>query len=118
MQYDVLSLGPARMDVFVKLPDEVTEWCSIDRKKCTIELGFGEKIAVKSVNFAVGGNTGNIAVGLTRLGHKVAMAGTMGDGWRDKQALEILKKEGVDIQYVCIDPGKSGFGVVINYQEE
>lgn len=118
MRYDMLSLGPARMDVFVKLPDEVTEWCSIDRKKCTIELGFGEKIAVKSVNFAVGGNTGNNAVGLARLGLSVAMAGTMGDSWSDKWAWEILKKERIDVKYVCIDPGKSGFGVVINYQEE
>ena len=119
MKYDMLSLGPARMDVFIKLPDvEVDEICSIDRKRCVIELGFGEKIAVRGVEFAVGGNTGNNAVGLSRLGHKVAMAGNMGDSWTDKQALEMLKSEGVDTQYVGIVPGKSGFGVIINYQEE
>ncbi len=119
MHYDMLSLGPARMDVFVKLPDaEVDEFCSIDREKCVIQLGFGEKIAVKSMEFAVGGNTGNNAVGLTRLGHKVAMAGGVGDGWTDAQALQILKNEGVETKYVTIDPGKNGFGVVMNYQEE
>ena len=84
MKYDVLSLGPARMDVFVRLPeDEVEEICSIDRKRCVIELGFGAKIAVKGISFAVGGNTGNIAVGLTRLGLKGAMAGPMGEGGPD-----------------------------------
>ena len=37
MKYDILSLGPARMDVFVKLPDvDVEEVCSIDRKRCVI----------------------------------------------------------------------------------
>ena len=119
MKYDLLSLGPARMDVFVHLPeDEIAEVCSIDKKRCMIELGFGEKIAVKGITFAVGGNTGNIAVGLARLGLKVAMAGTMGGEWTDRQALEILKKEGVDMTYVKIDPGKFGFGVVINYQGE
>ncbi|MEK9200439.1 MAG: carbohydrate kinase family protein [Patescibacteria group bacterium] len=118
MRFDVLSLGPARMDVFVKLPEEITEWCSIDKKRCMIELGFGEKIAVKTVNYAVGGNTGNNAVGVTRLGLKAAMLGGMGDGWGDKEALEILKKEGVDTTRVQVIPGKSGFGVVINYQEE
>lgn len=119
MKYDLLSLGPARMDVFINLPeDEINEVCSIDKEKCLIQLGFGEKIAVRGVTFAIGGNTGNIAVGLSRLGLKVAMVGTMGSEWTDKQALEILKGEGVDVQYVCLQPGKFGFGVVINYQGE
>lgn len=119
MKYNMLSLGPARMDVFVKLPDvEVEQVCSIDRKRCVIELGFGEKIAVRGVEFAVGGNTGNNAVGLTRLGFATAMAGTMGDGWTDKEALETLKREGVDVSHVTIGQGQTGFGVVINYQEE
>ncbi len=118
MKYDVLSLGPARMDVFVKLPEEISEWCSIDKKRCMIELGFGEKIAVKSVSYAVGGNTGNNAVGVTRLGLKAAMLGGMGDGWGDAEALKILQKEGVNTEHVQVIPGKSGFGVVINYQEE
>lgn len=119
MKYDMLSLGPARMDLFVALPeDEVEEVCSLDKKRCMIELGFGEKIAVKGMTFAVGGNTGNNAVGLARLGYKAAMIGTMGSGWSDRQALEILKKEGVDTTYVKIDQGSFGFGVVINYQGE
>lgn len=119
MQYDMLSLGPARMDVFVRLPeDQVGEVCNIDRKSCMIELAFGEKIPIQKIDFAVGGNTGNNAVGLTKLGLTTAMAGTMGDGWSDKQALQILKDAGVETKYVCVDEGKVGFGVVINYAEE
>lgn len=118
-QFDILSLGPARMDVFVSLPDdEVEEVCSIDHKKCIIQLGFGEKIAIRGLQFAVGGNTGNNAVGITRLGLKAAMVGTMGNGWTDQRALEILKGEGVDVTYVATDAKNDGFGVVINYQEE
>lgn len=119
MKYDMLSLGPARMDVFVKLPDvDVEEVCSIDRKRCVIELGFGEKIGVRGIEFAIGGNTGNNAVGLTRLGYKAAMVGSMGDSWTDERAIAVLQKEGVDTQFIKIVPGKSGFGVIINYQEE
>lgn len=119
MKFDVISLGPARMDVFVTLPqDEVLEVCNIDRQKCMIQLGFGEKIAVKGVEFAIGGNTGNNAVGLSRLGHKVAMVGAMGDGWTDRRALEVLQNEKVDTKHIEIQPGKMGFGVIINYQEE
>lgn len=119
MKFDVLSLGPARMDVFVKLPeDEVLEVCSIDKQRCMIELGFGEKIAVAGMDFAIGGNTGNNAVGLSRLRLKVAMIGAMGDGWTDKRALEVLKEEGVNTEHVEIQKDKFGFGVIINYQGE
>jgi len=119
MKYDMLSLGPARMDVFIKLPEkDVEEICSIDRKKCVIQLGFGEKIAVSGMQFAIGGNTGNNAVGLSRLGHKVAMIGTMSSGWLDQRALEVLKTEGVDTRHVCTEAKSDGFGVVLNYQEE
>jgi sugar/nucleoside kinase (ribokinase family) len=119
MKYDVLSLGPYRMDVFVKLPDdEVTEICSMDKKRCMIELGFGEKIAVDSMDFAIGGNAGNNAVGLTRLGLKVALIGAVGDGWTDERATEVLKQEGVETKYVEVKRGQKGFGVVINYQGE
>lgn len=119
MKYDILSLGPARMDAFVALPeDDINEVCSLDKQRCMIELGFGEKIAVRGVTFAVGGNTGNNAVGLSRLGLKAAMIGTMGSEWSDRQALDILKKERVDVTFVKIDQGSFGFGVVINYQGE
>lgn len=119
MQYDILSLGPARMDVFVSLPeDEVTEVCSIDKKRCMIELGFGEKIPVKGVDFAVGGNAGNNAVGITRMGLTAAVIGAVGDGWTDREVIEILKKEGVETRYMEIKGGQKGFGVVINYQGE
>lgn len=119
MKFDVVSLGPARMDCFIQLPEEeVLEVCSIDRQRCMIELGFGEKIAVKDIKFAIGGNTGNNAVGLSRLGYSVAMVGAMGDGWTDGQALEILRQEKVDTNYIVREPGKTGFGVVINYQGE
>lgn len=119
MQYDVVSLGPARMDCFVSLPeDEITEACRIDKQRCVIELGFGDKVPVKSMQFEVGGNTGNNAVGLSRLGYKTAMVGTMGGEWVDKRALEVLKNEGVDIEHVVAEEGKFGFGVIINYQGE
>jgi len=105
--------------VFVQLPeDEVTEMCSLDRKRCMIELGFGEKIAVNGVEFAIGGNAGNFAVGLARLGRKTALLGAVGDGWTDKRAVEILAGEGVEIKYVQEKPGQMGFGVVIGYLGE
>lgn len=119
MKYDILSLGPARMDIFVKLPDdEVTEICSVDRRRCMIELGFGEKIAVRGIDFAIGGNAGNNAAGLARLGFKPALIGAIGDGPTDKQVIEELKRENVETKFMEVKPGQNGLGVVINYQGE
>ena len=119
MKYHCLSLGPARMDAFVKLPDNsVAEKCNIDRKRCVIEIGFGEKISVSGVDFSIGGNAGNNAVGLARLGLNTALIGAMGNGWMDQKAAEILKSEKVDMKYVQMNRDQNGFGVVINYQEE
>jgi ribokinase len=107
------------MDVFVGLPDdEVLEVCSVDKQRCMIELGFGDKIPIKSIQFEIGGNTGNNAVGLARLGFKTAMVGTMGDHWVDQQALQVLKNEGINVDHVTQTPGAFGFGVIINYQGE
>lgn len=119
MKFDMVSFGPARMDVFVTLPDdEIEQVCSLDKKRCMIELGFGDKIPVKTIEFQVGGNTGNNAVGLARLGYKTAMVGTMGKHFIDNQALDILKAEGVNAENVKLVEGAFGFGVVINYQGE
>src|SRR3989344_2715031 len=119
MQFDVVSLGPTHMDCFVMLPEEeIVEVCSIDRQRCVMELGFGDKVPVCDLVFNVGGNTGNNAAGLARLGYKTGMAGAMGEEWVDARALEILRNEGVNVDHVTKVPGKFGFGVVINYQVE
>src|SRR3989344_1853923 len=112
MQFDVVSLGPTHMDCFVMLPEEeIVEVCSIDRQRCVMELGFGDKVPVCDLVFNVGGNTGNNAAGLARLGYKTAMAGTIGEEWVDARALEILRNEGVNVDHVTKVPGKFGFEV-------
>lgn len=119
MKYDVLSLGPARMDVFLGFAEaDVVEMCSIDRKRSVIELGYGEKIPIESIGFSVGGNSGNNAVGLARLGFKTAMVGALGDQPTDDQVIQVLREEGVGTKYLQRKPGLGGYGVIINYQAE
>jgi sugar/nucleoside kinase (ribokinase family) len=107
------------MDCYLHLPeDEITEVCSMDERRCMIQMGFGEKIVVKGMEFAIGGNAGNNAVGMSRLGAKVALIGPIGDSFSDGQVMEVLKKEGVETKYMDVRPGEKGFGVIINYQGE
>ena len=92
MKYDILSLGPARMDVFLKLPDvEVDEVCSIDRKRCVIELGFGEKIALRGVEFAIGGNAEIMQWGYPDWGFPQPWWGQWGTGGRIKRLWKYCK---------------------------
>ena len=119
MKYNILSLGPARMDVFVNLPEgEVNEVCGIDKKRCMIELGFGDKIAVSGMDFSIGGNAGNNATGISRLGMTAAIVGSIGDGWADDEVLKVLREEKVETKYIQKQSGQKGFGVIINYQGE
>lgn len=119
MKFDVLSLGPARMDVFVNLLDhDVAQICSIDRRRCMIELGFGEKVPVQGIGWSVGGNAGNNAVGLARLGYKTGIVGAVGTGFLDQQVKDTLDREQVDTTHLQMQGDDQGLGVVINYQAE
>ena len=91
MKYNVLSLGPARMDVFVSYLNQVDEVCSIDRKSARLSWGLA-KDSNTITGVAVGGNTGNNAVGLSRR-TKSGMVGALGSQNSDKMVLETLQRE-------------------------
>ena len=54
----------------------------------------------------LGGSSGNVAVGLSRLGHKVAMLTRVGDEHMGRFVRETLAAEGVDVSAVRTDPGR------------
>jgi sugar/nucleoside kinase (ribokinase family) len=54
----------------------------------------------------LGGSSGNVAVGLARLGHKVAMLTRVGDEHMGRFVRETLEAEGVDVTAVRTDPGR------------
>src|SRR5918911_5539123 len=52
----------------------------------------------------VGGAELNVAVGLSRLGHRAGWAGLLGDDEFGKEILTFLRGEGVDVSRVKVDP--------------
>jgi 2-dehydro-3-deoxygluconokinase len=52
----------------------------------------------------VGGAELNVAVGLSRLGHRVGWAGRLGDDEFGKEILAFVRGEGVDVSRATIDP--------------
>jgi sugar/nucleoside kinase (ribokinase family) len=118
--YKVTAFGSARMDIFAKLPgEEVEAECSIDRKKCIIELGYGEKIPLSGIEYWVGGNAANLAVGMKRLGIEAQLVAELGEGINADLAYKQLSDERIGMERVSRTAGVvPGLGIVINYQAE
>jgi sugar/nucleoside kinase (ribokinase family) len=118
MQPDLLSIGDATIDTFMT-PIESETMCKLDTKECLICFSYGDKIPVKNLEISVGGNAGNNAVGVKRLGVNSAIILTLGDDNVGNLVIEKLKKEGVDLTYVIQQPGTmSNSSTVINYSGE
>ena len=77
-EIELLSLGDATLDVFIA-PSESETLCQIDTKECFIAFSYGEKIPVKSLEFSIGGNAANNAIGTGRLGINSSAVLTLGD---------------------------------------
>lgn len=115
---DLLSIGDASIDTFMT-PVDTETMCSIDKKECLICFNYGDKIPVKNLEFTVGGNAANNAVGVKRLGINSAIVLTLGDDSVGNNIVEKLKVEGVDPTYIIQQPGtSSNYSTVINYQGE
>lgn len=115
---DLLSVGDANLDAFI-VPSESETLCDIDTKKCFIAFSYADKIPVKNLEFCVGGNATNNAVGTKRLGINVGAVLTLGDDSTGIQIIEKLKLEEVDLTYVICQPSTlSNFNMVVTYTGE
>lgn len=116
--FDLLSVGDANLDCFLQ-PTESESLCNINTKECMIAFSYGDKIPVKNLEFSVGGNAANNAVGAKRLGINVGVVLTLGDDSTGLQIIEKLRQEGVDLTYVIQQPATySNFNVAITYTGE
>lgn len=118
MNLDLLSVGDATLDVFLA-PTELESLCTLDSKECLICFSYGDKIPVKSIEYSIGGNAANNAVGTRRLGIKSGILVTLGGDDTGNQILQKLEKEGVNMKYVIQQPtAGSNYSTVINYAGE
>lgn len=115
---DLLSVGDANLDAFIS-PTESESLCNINTKECLIAFSYADKIPVKNLEFSVGGNAANNAVGTKRLGVNTGTVLTLGDDSTGLQIIEKLKQENVDLTYVIQQPSTiSNFNVAITYTGE
>lgn len=94
--YDVISIGSATRDVFLKLEDAET------RKHADSPTGveqcfpLGSKLEIKEIVLTTGGGGTNSAVTFGRQGFKTACVGVVGEDMAGEEILAELKKEGIE----------------------
>ncbi|MBI2655196.1 carbohydrate kinase family protein [Candidatus Woesearchaeota archaeon] len=112
--YDVITVGSATVDVFAKT--HFSELIKIiDPKGETDLLAFpsGTKILIDDLEFTTGGSGTNTAVAFSRLGHKAAFLGKLGQGTNSEFIHKNLVKE--KIQLLCAHgEGNAGYSIILD----
>ncbi|MBI3290488.1 carbohydrate kinase family protein [Candidatus Microgenomates bacterium] len=116
---NLIVFGSARVDAFLSVPaNRAEKLCEIDTHKCVIELSYGAKIPLDNVEFLVGGNGANVAIGTKRLGAESLLVAELGNGILADYAKRELTRE-IDTKHVTQTQGVAqGFGAVIMYEGE
>jgi len=105
VQWDVLTVGDAVTDVFIRLSgahiairnDDDGQW---------MDLPFGGKVPFEfAVTVEAGGCAANAAVAFARLGLSVGIAAHAGSDQAGRDMQAALDREGVDTHLVRFDPG-------------
>ncbi|MDO8564858.1 MAG: carbohydrate kinase family protein [bacterium] len=116
---DFLAIGDTTTDAFIRLKDAQVN-CRVDTGACEICMRFAEKIPYEfaEVVRAVG-NAPNAAVSAARLGLSTGLITNMGDDQNGLECAEVLKKEGIDTQYVQVHKGKeTNYHYVLWYEAD
>jgi len=115
---DMLTIGDVSYDVFL-YPVESESLCQLNNKESLICFGYGAKIPVSEMQFTIGGNAANNAVGTKRLGVSVGIVITLGADDVGNQILTYLEKEGVDTAFAIPQVSTtSNYSVILSYEGE
>ena len=111
--YDVITVGSATIDVFVRT--ELSEMLKGKNKEQCIAYPLGSKILINELILTTGGGGTNSAVALARLGHKVAFIGKIGSKDNSMRIINELKKEKVATSLIVSSKNsRSGYSVILD----
>jgi sugar/nucleoside kinase (ribokinase family) len=116
---DVLSVGDAATDVFIRLSDGHIRVHDHDGGRW-LDLPFGNKVPFEyALTVEAGGNAANAAVGFARLGLSAALAAHVGTDQIGRDMQAALDREGIDTHLVRFDPGQpSNRNFVLWYDDD
>ncbi len=97
--FDIITVGNATIDAFLGLHDASVH-CHLSEKDKELCFPYGEKIALDTCDFQLGGNACNVAVGVSRLGLSTALVAETGDDEFAQKIINQLSHEKVDRSFV------------------
>ena len=116
---DFLAVGDIVTDAFIRLKDASVH-CNINNEDCEICMRWGDKIPYDFHQIVPAvGNASNAAVAAARLGLSSALRSYVGKDAYGAQCLEVLRREGVDTEYMVTQEGKfSNYHYVLWYESQ
>ncbi|MEW6295558.1 MAG: carbohydrate kinase family protein [Candidatus Diapherotrites archaeon] len=113
-KYDVITIGSASEDVFIKSELFKIAPCVRIEGQTNICLPYGRKIDLEELQFGLGGGAFNTVIGFKRQGLKAAPLLNLGKDLAAEKIKEKLKKEGTPTQLIMQDEKHlSGFSIII-----
>lgn len=107
--YDVITLGSATVDVFVKTKKpQILKHQGHD----DVCYAIGQKVLVEDLHVDTGGGGTNTAVAFARLGLKTGWVGKVGNDLHAKTVLDEMKRERVDVLGARAK-GMTGYSVIL-----
>lgn len=115
---DVICVGKTTVDQFLLLKQKTVKY-HLDQATGYLSFKHGEKIEVDEVQFSLGGNAANVAVGLSRLGLSAGLCSEIGDDEFSLKVRNELAREKIDRSYVMQAKNiSSSFSVIIDFKGE
>ncbi len=109
--YDIVTIGSATVDVFVKTHRDSREILK-HAKHTDVCMPLGAKVLVDDVDVFTGGGGTNTAVAFSRLGFKTAWMGALGNDANGQSVRDALRKERVTVHAQTFR-GRTGYSVVL-----
>ncbi len=116
---DFFAIGDIVTEPFIRLKDASVH-CNINDETCEICMRWGDKIPYESATVcAAVGNASNAAVAAARLGATSALRAYVGKDAYGAECLDVLRKEGVDTEYMVTEAGKrTNYHYVLWYESQ
>lgn len=116
LNFDVICVGDAKIDIFLILPDS-SPYIHLDQKNLCLE--YGQKIPVDSCPVMPGGNAANTAVGLSRLSLQTAVIAEIGTDEFSGRIINNLKDENINTDHLIQKKSNSpSFSVILSYKKD
>ncbi len=117
--FDLITVGDVTLDMFVGVDRARLTYGKKPHRPEYLSLPYAEKIAIDNLQYGVGGNAANVAVGVKTLGLKTAIATEIGADMSGEEVLSVLHKRGVDVSLVKVHKKqKTRYSIVLSHQGE